>query len=56
LYYTGEFDLKILIDTNNNGIWDTGNYKQKKQPEVIKPLSKKLSVRANWENETEITL
>ncbi len=56
LYYTGEFDLKILTDTNNNGIWDTGNYKQKKQPEVIKPLSKKLSVRANWENETEITL
>lgn len=56
LYYTGEFDLKILTDTNNNGSWDTGNYKLKKQPEVVKPLTKKLAVRANWENETEITL
>jgi hypothetical protein len=56
LYYTGEYELKILIDKNNNGIWDTGNYKQKKQPEVIRQLDRKLSVRANWDNETDIIL
>jgi len=56
LYYTGEYDLKILMDKNNNGIWDTGNYKQKKQPEVVRQLDRKLSIRANWDNETDITL
>jgi hypothetical protein len=56
LYYTGEYELKILIDKNNNGIWDTGNYKQKKQPEVVRQLDRKLSIRANWDNETDIIL
>ncbi|MCU0320767.1 MAG: Ig-like domain-containing protein [Chitinophagaceae bacterium] len=56
LYYTGEYDLKILMDKNNNGIWDTGNYKQKKQPEVVRQLDRKLSIRANWDNETDIIL
>lgn len=56
LYQPGEYELKILIDKNNNGIWDTGNYKQKKQPEIIQSVDKKLSVRANWDNETDIVL
>lgn len=56
LYQPGEYELKILIDKNNNGIWDTGNYKQKRQPEIIQLVDKKLSVRANWDNETDIVL
>lgn len=56
LFKPGDFDLKILYDKNNNGIWSTGNYKNKIQPEIIIALDKKLSVRANWDNETEIYL
>lgn len=56
LYQPGEYELKILIDKNKNGIWDTGNYKQKKQPEIIQLVDKKLSVRPNWDNETDIIL
>ena len=57
LYYPGEYDLRILFDKNKNGIWDSGNFKKKIQPEIVIQLSKKLNVRANFnDTETEITL
>lgn len=56
LFSPGEYDLKILYDTNNDGIYTTGNYYIHQQPEVVKKLQKKLSIRANWDNETEINL
>ncbi|MBX2931523.1 MAG: Ig-like domain-containing protein [Chitinophagaceae bacterium] len=56
LFKPGEYVLKILFDKNNNGVWDAGNYNKKLQPEIVYILDKKLSVRANWDNETDITL
>ncbi len=56
LYRPGEYELSVLFDTNNNKVWDTGNYKKRRQPEVVKQLNKKLSVRANWDNEIEVAL
>jgi hypothetical protein len=56
LYVPGEYELRILFDTNKNGVWDAGNYALKKQPEIVKQLDKKLSIRANWDNENEINL
>lgn len=56
LFNPGEYEIKILFDKNNNCIWDAGNYKQKLQPEIVRQLEKKLSIRANWDNETEIGL
>lgn len=56
LFKPGEYELRILFDTNKNGVWDPGNYRLKKQPEIVRALDMKLSVRANWENEEEITL
>ncbi|MBL0357798.1 MAG: Ig-like domain-containing protein [Chitinophagaceae bacterium] len=52
----GEYELRILYDENNNGKWDPGNYKKKLQPEKAVTLSKKLSIRANWDNERDIEL
>lgn len=55
----GEFQLKILEDENDNGKWDTGKYgfgNTKKQPEKIWMLPNKLNIRADWENEINITL
>lgn len=54
LYKPGEYDIRILKDENNNKIWDTGNYKLKKQPETATTLKTKLIVKANWDNEIEI--
>ncbi len=54
LYKPGEYNLRILKDENSNGIWDTGNYRLKKQPEKIIALKNKLIVKANWDNELQL--
>jgi hypothetical protein len=57
LFNPGEYDLSILYDENKNGHWDPGKFfGGRKQPELVKPLNKKITVRSNWDNEFEITL
>lgn len=56
LFYPGEYELRILFDENNNGIWDPGNYKKKIQPEKALSLDTKLAIKANWDNERDIVL
>src|SRR5215203_551216 len=57
LFNPGEYELSILYDENKNGHWDPGKFfGGKKQPELVKPLNKKITVRPNWDNEFEITL
>lgn len=56
LLVPGDYEIRILHDTNKNGKWDTGNYGQKRQPELVVPLPQKLSIKANWENERDINL
>lgn len=53
----GEYELRVLYDANKNGRWDAGEFFGKhRQPEIVRHLDTKLSVRANWDNEKEITL
>ena len=56
LFVPGEYELRILYDRNQNGIWDPGDFYQHLQPEIVVPVRKKLSVKANWDNEVDITL
>ena len=57
LFNPGEYELSILYDENKNGHWDPGKFFEgKKQPELVKPLNKKITVRTNWDNEFEIKL
>ncbi|TMI96652.1 MAG: hypothetical protein E6H08_04115 [Bacteroidetes bacterium] len=57
LFNPGEYDLSILYDENKNGHWDPGKFFEgRKQPELVKPLNKKITVRSNWDNEFEISL
>jgi hypothetical protein len=56
LFNAGEYSIRILYDENKNGVWDSGNYKTKKQPEKVKAIKTKLLVKANWDNEIEINL
>ena len=30
-----KYYARIVIDTNGNGVWDTGNYIEKRQPEEV---------------------
>lgn len=43
-----EYTIRAIIDENNNGIWDTGNYLLSKQPEKIVYFPQKIELRANW--------
>lgn len=56
LFKPGEFQLRILLDANGNGKWDTGNYAQKRQPEKVINIPKKITIKANWDNEFDIDI
>ncbi len=56
LFEPGEYELRILEDSNNNGLWDPGNYSKKIQPEIVTATGKNLTVKANWDNEREVEL
>ena len=45
---TGKYSIRMIIDNNGNGKWDTGNYDNNSQPEPLftRPLEE---VRAGWE-------
>jgi hypothetical protein len=57
LFEPGEYELRILFDQNRNGIWDAGEFFGKHiQPEKVQPIPRRLEVKANWDNEVDITL
>ena len=56
LFPPGDYELRILFDTNNNGKWDPGNYGKKLQPEKAITLDTKLNIKANWDNERDVKL
>ena len=57
LFAPGEYELRVLYDTNGNGVWDSGRFFGKHlQPEKVIPIKKKLNVKANWDNDIDITL
>ncbi|GAB5538361.1 MAG: Ig-like domain-containing protein [Salibacteraceae bacterium] len=53
---TGTYKVKLLFDENNNGIWDTGFYLGKRQPEEVTYFNEKIEIRSNWATEMEWNL
>jgi uncharacterized protein (DUF2141 family) len=47
----GNYKIKAIRDDNKNGLWNTGNYKNKQQPEKISYFSKPITVRGYWDLE-----
>jgi hypothetical protein len=56
LFLPGEYEIRILYDTNKDGSWTPGNYTKKLQPEIAVTLPQRLTIRANWDNERDINL
>ena len=52
----GEYEIRILIDDNKDGVWTPGNYLKKIQPEKAITLPQKLTIRADWDNERDVEL
>lgn len=49
----GKYKLKVIFDNNRNERWDTGNYLLKIQPEKILFNPETITVRENFDIETE---
>ncbi|MCB2222189.1 MAG: Ig-like domain-containing protein [Bacteroidetes bacterium] len=45
----GPYLLKVIVDKNGNGKWDTGDYHYRIQPEKVQYFNKEITVRANWD-------
>ncbi len=45
----GKYGARLINDTNGNGIWDTGNYANKRQPEMVYYYPQVLEFKANFD-------
>ncbi|MBK9984797.1 MAG: Ig-like domain-containing protein [Saprospiraceae bacterium] len=50
----GKYTLELIEDLNQNGVWDTGDYHKKRQPER-KMIFMPDNLRAGWELEAKVT-
>jgi hypothetical protein len=56
LFKPGDYDLRILYDTDKNMTWTPGDFDLKKQPEIVIAIPRKISIKQNWDNEVNIQL
>lgn len=47
----GDYYVRLFIDENGNGKWDTGDMTTRRQPEEVFYYPKKFTLKANWEFE-----
>ncbi len=52
----GVYTLKLFIDENDNGVWNTGSLDGRLFPEKVIYYSEGLNVRSNWETEFELSI
>jgi hypothetical protein len=45
----GEYTVKVILDENENGKWDTGSWLTQQQPETIIWFRQSFTLRANWD-------
>ena len=57
IFVPGEYSLRILNDDNKNGVWDAGKFfGERKQPELVKPISRVINVRPGLDNSFDINV
>lgn len=53
----GKYELRVIVDKNNNRRWDTGSYAQGRQPEHIYYFPDPIQVKSNFEfDDTDFTI
>ena len=45
----GKYRLRLIYDSNENRVWDTGSFLERRQPETVVYFQATLEVRANWD-------
>ena len=49
----GKYQLKYIADSNEDGVWNTGNWESKTQPEKVINYPNEITIRSNWDLELE---
>lgn len=49
----GVYGLKLILDANDNQVWDTGDFSQKRQAEKVFIYEGEITLRNNWDKEIE---
>ena len=44
-----KYTLRVIYDANKNKEWDSGNFLERRQPEVVVYFPKEIDVRSNWD-------
>ncbi len=44
------YTIRVIKDDNENGVWDSGNLFERKQPEIVIPYTNTIQLKAGWEN------
>lgn len=47
----GTYFARLILDTNGNGVWDTGNFAEHRQPEEVFYFPQKINLKKNWDVE-----
>ncbi|RXK48870.1 hypothetical protein ESB04_07920 [Aquirufa rosea] len=45
----GLYIIRVIVDENNNGYWDIGNFKQKRKSETVHFFESKIKLKANFQ-------
>ena len=45
----GKYGARLINDTNGNGVWDTGKYEDKRQPEKVYYYPQVIELKANFD-------
>ena len=49
----GEYYIRMFVDNNHNGIWDTGEYRSLRQPEMVYYFPRPIPLRAKFDMEQD---
>lgn len=50
----GIYHVQIIEDANGNGVWDTGDFQKRKQPEKILQFKDTYSLKGLWDLDVEV--
>lgn len=45
----GTYYLRMIVDENKNGVWDTGNFEKNEQPEAVYYYPETIECKAKWD-------
>lgn len=49
----GKYNLRVIYDLNNDGLWTTGDFLSGRQPEPVSFYNQELDIRENWSAEQD---